>query len=118
MRESDRLSRLLSEFLDFARVRVARVEPLDLGHLARAGGCGSPRPTRTVLTGVRARLRSPRPASTSSRATRICCTARCFNLLLNAVQASPEGGEVRLDVAAASAEQLGGTRYDVWRRSR
>ena len=31
MRESDRLSRLLSEFLDFARVRVARVEPIDLG---------------------------------------------------------------------------------------
>ena len=30
MRESDRLSRLLSEFLDFARVRVARTGPVDL----------------------------------------------------------------------------------------
>ena len=31
VRESDRLTRLLSEFLDFARVRVARIEPVDLG---------------------------------------------------------------------------------------
>nr|MDQ2667998.1 PAS domain-containing protein [Gemmatimonadota bacterium] len=33
MRESDRLSRLLSEFLDFARVRVARLQPLDVAGL-------------------------------------------------------------------------------------
>jgi two-component system sensor histidine kinase PilS (NtrC family) len=30
MRESERLNRLLSEFLDFSRVRAARFEPLDL----------------------------------------------------------------------------------------
>src|SRR5215204_2153038 len=36
MRESDRLSRLLSEFLDFARVRVARVEPIDVGRLCES----------------------------------------------------------------------------------
>jgi two-component system sensor histidine kinase PilS (NtrC family) len=30
VRESDRLSRLLSEFLDFSRVRAARAEPVDL----------------------------------------------------------------------------------------
>ncbi|HEY4138130.1 MAG TPA: histidine kinase dimerization/phospho-acceptor domain-containing protein, partial [Casimicrobiaceae bacterium] len=35
MRESDRLSRLLSEFLDFARVRVARTQPVDLAAIAR-----------------------------------------------------------------------------------
>src|SRR5205807_419620 len=35
MRESDRLSRLLSEFLDFARVRVAKTEAVDLARIAR-----------------------------------------------------------------------------------
>ncbi|HSC59449.1 MAG TPA: ATP-binding protein [Gemmatimonadales bacterium] len=36
MRESDRLSRLLSEFLDFSRVRITRSEPLDLLEVARS----------------------------------------------------------------------------------
>lgn len=36
MRESDRLSRLLNEFLDFARVRVALSKPVDLGVLCRS----------------------------------------------------------------------------------
>lgn len=35
MRESDRLSRLLGEFLDFARARVTRRERLDVGEAAR-----------------------------------------------------------------------------------
>lgn len=36
LRESDRLSRILSEFLDFSRVRVTRHRPLDLGAVAQA----------------------------------------------------------------------------------
>src|SRR5690606_27097389 len=36
VRESDRLSRLLSEFLDFSRVRAARAEPVDLHEVAVA----------------------------------------------------------------------------------
>src|SRR5207247_8583642 len=36
VRESDRLSRLLSEFLDFSRVRVTECRPLDLHQVARA----------------------------------------------------------------------------------
>ncbi|MFI5236050.1 MAG: nitrogen regulation protein NR(II), partial [Gemmatimonadales bacterium] len=36
VRESDRLSRLLSEFLDFSRVRITRSEPLDLLKVAQA----------------------------------------------------------------------------------
>lgn len=35
MRESDRLTRLLSEFLDFSRVRVTRAAPTDLQAVAR-----------------------------------------------------------------------------------
>jgi two-component system sensor histidine kinase PilS (NtrC family) len=104
MRESDRLSRLLSEFLDFARVRVARREPLDLGQLAAHA--------------VRLTVAHPdRPEGVS-----VVCVAEegiffvegdddllhraIFNLLLNAMQASPDHGEVRLEVAAASPDQL------------
>ncbi|HEY2066146.1 MAG TPA: ATP-binding protein [Gemmatimonadaceae bacterium] len=104
MRESDRLSRLLSEFLDFARVRVARREPLDIARLA-AGA-------------MRLALEHPdRPAHVT-----LTCDARdgeffvegdedllhraVFNLVLNAVQASPEHGAVRLQVEAASPELL------------
>jgi two-component system sensor histidine kinase PilS (NtrC family) len=36
LRESDRLTRLLTEFLDFSRVRVTRRQRLDLGHVARS----------------------------------------------------------------------------------
>ena len=36
VREADRLSRLLSEFLDFSRVRAARREPVDLLEVANA----------------------------------------------------------------------------------
>jgi len=36
VREADRLSRLLSEFLDFSRVRAARREPVDLREVATA----------------------------------------------------------------------------------
>jgi two-component system, NtrC family, sensor histidine kinase PilS len=36
VRESDRLARLLSEFLDFSRVRVTECRPLDLHHVAAA----------------------------------------------------------------------------------
>ena len=36
VREADRLSRLLSEFLDFSRVRAARREPVDLREVAMA----------------------------------------------------------------------------------
>ena len=104
MRESDRLSRLLSEFLDFARVRVARRAPVDLAQL----GTGA----------ARLALSHPdRPSGVSVR-----CTAEegflfvegdedllhraVFNLLLNAMQASPERAEVRLDVSVATPDQL------------
>ena len=104
MRESDRLSRLLTEFLDFARVRVARREQIDLARLA-AGA-------------VRLALAHPdRPPDV----TVVCVVAdgefvvegdddllhrALFNLLLNAIHASPPHGEVRLEVSDARPDQL------------
>ena len=107
MRESDRLSRLLTEFLDFARVRVARREPIDVAELA-AGA-------------VRLALAHPdRPPQVA-----IVCDVpdgefivegdddllhrALFNLLLNAVQVSPEASAVRVEVVEARADQLDGS---------
>ena len=104
MRESDRLSRLLTEFLDFARVRVSRRTPIDLARV----GAGA----------VNLALAHPdRPDGVS-----VQCSAEegiwfvegdddllhraVFNLLLNAMQASPAGGEVKLVVGAARPDQL------------
>jgi two-component system sensor histidine kinase PilS (NtrC family) len=105
MRESDRLSRLLSEFLDFARVRVARFEPLDL---------------TTLVTGtVRLALSHPDREQGVAIVTHIepgpfviegdddLLHRAVFNLLLNAIQASPPNGEIRLDVSAPTPEQIG-----------
>lgn len=105
MRESDRLSRLLSEFLDFARVRVARLEPLDLA---------------TLITGtVRLALSHPDREQGVAIVAHVApgqfvvdgdddlLHRAVFNLLLNAIQASPPNGEVRLDVSVPTPEQIG-----------
>ena len=104
MRESDRLSRLLTEFLDFARVRVARREEIDIAHL--------------VAGAVRLAVSHPdRPEGVQV----VCVAAEgefivegdddllhraVFNLLLNAIQASPPNGEVRVEVTEARPDQL------------
>jgi two-component system sensor histidine kinase PilS (NtrC family) len=105
MRESDRLSRLLTEFLDFARVRVARREPLDLVRLAegaiRLVHAHPDRPdgVEVVVNGDVDEFMVEGDDDLLHRAV--------FNLLLNAVQASRPEGEVRIDVGVASPEQFG-----------
>ena len=104
VRESDRLSRLLSEFLDFARVRVTKIDRVDLAALA---------------TGV-AELVGQHP-DRSPEVTLSCVAPHepllidgdedllhraVFNLALNAVQATPAGGRVSVEVAPAEPEQL------------
>ena len=110
MRESDRLSRLLSEFLDFARVRVARVEPFDLGLLgeraARLAGASPNRPDGVHVTC------DADPGEYVIDGDEDLLHRAVFNLLLNAIQASPEGGEVHLAVRPALPEHVGGTRFD------
>jgi two-component system sensor histidine kinase PilS (NtrC family) len=104
MRESDRLSRLLSEFLDFARVRVARRETLDVGQLAaHAVGLAMAHPDRPERVRVVCVVED---GEFIVEGDDDLLHRAVFNLLLNAIQASPEHGEVRLEVAAAVAEQL------------
>jgi two-component system sensor histidine kinase PilS (NtrC family) len=104
VRESDRLSRLLSEFLDFARVRVTRRDPVDVGAVARAAGA----------------LAKAHPAGADAVKFEVDIPSQplmvlgdddllhraVFNLALNAVQASRPNERVRLVAAIATREQL------------
>ncbi len=104
VRESDRLAALLSEFLDFSRVRVTRSARLDLVAVAEHG----------------IRLAQQHP-DCSSDATIILEAAErpvlvegdedllhrvVFNLVLNAVQAAPDHAEVRVRVGPAAPGEL------------
>jgi two-component system sensor histidine kinase PilS (NtrC family) len=100
VRESDRLARLLSEFLDFARVRVNRVQQVDIGRLTRgAATLAATHPSCAELV----RLSITGEAGTIEGDDDVLHRA-VFNLVLNAVQLSPKGGEVRVEVSALRAE--------------
>ncbi len=104
MRESDRLSRLLSEFLDFARVRVARRTPIDLARVGTgAANLALAHPDRP--DGVRVRCVAEEGVHWVEGDDDLLHRA-AFNLLLNAMQASPEGGEVTLIVGPARPDQM------------
>jgi two-component system sensor histidine kinase PilS (NtrC family) len=97
LRESDRLSRLLNEFLEFARVRVAMSKPVDLAQVARAAveivrqhpACGPETDIR--VTGGR-----PIIEGDEDLLHRVM-----VNLVLNAVQAT--NGAVRVVVEVRDA---------------
>ena len=103
IKESDRLSRLLSEFLDFARVRVTRVQQVDLAAVARgAASLAAAHPdgrkgVRVICSVPQAALQVEGDEDLLHRAV--------FNMTLNAVQAAPESGEVTVEVAPVPAEQ-------------
>ena len=103
-RESDRLSRLLSEFLDFARTEVTQVQRIDLTEIARHAAAlvtAHPDKPRNVT------IREVFPSSPLVVVGDDDLLHRAiFNLLLNAVQASPPGGEVRLEAAELAPHQL------------
>jgi two-component system sensor histidine kinase PilS (NtrC family) len=104
IRESDRLARLLSEFLDFARVRVARTDQVDLVAIVRdAATLASSHPDRR--DGVRVTCVVPNGGSLIVEGDEDLLHRAIFNLTLNAVQASPPDGEVRLEASMLDAEQ-------------
>jgi two-component system sensor histidine kinase PilS (NtrC family) len=105
MRESERLNRLLSEFLDFSRVRATRFEQLDL----------------TALVRDAVRIVNEHPAaegihitvvgeSTTMDADSDLMHRLVSNLLLNAAQALDGHGEIVVTVGiAATGEGPGGS---------
>jgi signal transduction histidine kinase len=103
-RESDRLSRLLSEFLDFARTGITRAKRIDLRDVIREAialteaNPGKPEGVRIVSVFPSSPLVVVGDDDLLHRAI--------FNLLLNAAQASPPGGEVKVEAGELASHQL------------
>lgn len=96
MRESERLNRLLNEFLDFSRVRATVFEPLDLHEVvADALGMAAAHP---ALEGVTVRLEG---AATPMEGDRDLLHRVASNLVLNAAQALAGRGTIRVAVGPA-----------------
>ena len=103
VREADRLSRLLSEFLDFARVRVAHIERVDLAEVARdVVRLVSQHPERTES--IRIDCITPAGAVSIDGDADLLHRAM-FNLALNAVQA-PARARVAVEVGMMSREEM------------
>src|SRR5688500_16369588 len=104
VRESDRLARLLSEFLDFARVQVRTLARVDLGAVARgAAGLAAAHPDRA--SGVEVLCTAPNEPLVIEGDEDLLHRA-LFNLALNAVQASPSNGRVRVEIAPITGDHV------------
>lgn len=102
VRESDRLSRLLSEFLDFARVRVTRVDRINVGAIARtAASLAATHPD--CRRGVQVTCVAPHDQLLVVGDEDLLHRA-VFNIALNAVQAVPERGSVIIEVSRLASE--------------
>lgn len=104
VRESDRLSRLLSEFLDFSRVRATKSEPVDLHAVAAA-----------AVRLVRAHPDCNADASLTVEGGRTILEGDedllhrvVANLVLNAVQAAPEPVRVSVRIGPAPPGEVPG----------
>ena len=105
VRESDRLSRLLGEFIDFARVRVTSPEPIDLREVVRnvadvirshPAAAGNDVSLSAELTDA------PVPV----RGAEDVLHRAVFNLVLNAVQWAGRDGRVELELDVVRSDLL------------
>src|SRR6266446_5239654 len=104
VRESDRLSRLLSEFLDFSRVRVTECRPMDL-HLVAEAAIRLVRQHPDCAAGVKITLEGgPTPMEGDEDLLHRVVS----NLVLNAVQAAGSRAAVKVRTGLAAANELPG----------
>ncbi|HWP35948.1 MAG TPA: ATP-binding protein [Gemmatimonadales bacterium] len=102
VRESERLSRLLNEFLDFSRVRATRHEPLDLLQVARAA-VDTVREHPDCLPGAQVEVVGE-PAPLEGDADLLHRVI--LNLVLNSVQAAGSRARVVVAVRPARAQDV------------
>lgn len=101
-RESDRLSRLLSDFLDFARPSVSRLEDISVARLVKNAA-----EVARVQSGPEIRFKTVLPRrELLVRGDEDLLHRALLNLLLNAVQASSAAGEVRIEAGELARHQL------------
>src|SRR6266576_3767398 len=104
VRESDRLSRLLSEFLDFSRVRVTECRPMDLHSVAEAA-IRLVRQHPDCAAGVKITLEGgPTPMEGDEDLLHRVVS----NLVLNAVQAAGSRAAVKVRTGLAATNELPG----------
>ena len=102
-RESDRLSRLLSDFIDFARLDAARWSPLDAVEVTSdVIALAEKHPEKPA--GLRISASLPRSPVIVDGDSDLLHRA-LFNLMLNAIQASPADGTIWVEAAELSARQ-------------
>jgi len=103
-KEADRLSRILSEFLDFARTNAAKMQRVNLTDIARnATRLANAHPNRA--SGVQIKDFFP-SGPLMMEADEDLLHRAIYNLLLNAIQASPPNGEIRIEAGELSSIQL------------
>ena len=104
VRESDRLSRLLTEFLDFARVRVTRVVPVDLAALIQdTMNLVAAHPDRSATTEL---IFDTDAVAQPIDGDSDLLHRAIFNLVLNAAQAIGDGGAVRVTLRSATPDMV------------
>lgn len=104
VRESDRLSRLLSEFLDFSRVRATRRDRVAIAPVVQgAAALAAEHPERAADSRVEVIVG---PGLLEVLGDEDLLHRIVFNLSLNAVQSTRPGTVVRITAASASSEQL------------
>ncbi len=102
VQESDRLSRLLAEFLDFSRVRVTSSRALDLAAVASAAvDVVRKHPDCPDDAGIELRVEETLVEGDEDLLHRVV-----VNLVLNAVQASGDSAAVRVEVRRANPGDL------------
>jgi len=107
VREADRLSRLLAEFLDFARTRVTRLDALDVGATVHtATMLAASHPDRGPGVQVQVDVASDLPHLDGDEDL---LHRAVFNLVLNAVQAVGAVGHVFVEVDRQPPEGLDGS---------
>ena len=104
VRESDRLSRLLSEFLDFSRVRVTECRPMDLHAVAEAA-IRLVRQHPDCERGVKITLEG---TATPMEGDEDLVHRVVTNLVLNAVQAAGPKAAVVVRIGRAAPDELPG----------
>lgn len=102
--ESDRLSRLLSEFIEFSGVEVQRRERVDL-RMVVAGACRLASQHPDGVSGAPVRLRRANGELAVDGDEDLLHRA-VFNLVLNALQVTPPDGEVVVELGAIEDVEL------------
>ena len=104
LRESDRLNKIVADYLNYARPRPAELKEIDLGALVK-DTLTLLRNSEELLNGHNLREELPdRPMLVSGDPEQL--KQVCWNIARNALRAMPEGGTFRISLTETGANRL------------